>query len=406
MLFDVGATIGRYCLVVLLALPGLAQAQFSNRTEIDAYLQQAVQETKIPGLVALAVDKEQVIYTAAVGRRNVVGREQMTMDTIFNLASMTKPIAATAIMMLVEEGRLDLDDPLSKYLPAFADREVIDQFDATDGSYITRPATGAVTLRHLLSHSSGLAYGFASNIVAQLTGVGGSANDLPLVHDPGAGWTYAGGIGIVARVLERLEGRGLDSFIRERIFDPLGMDDTSYIVPAAKHGRVVTAHQSEDGVLVEIPRPPDIRSTVSGDGGLFGTAADYAKFIQLFLNHGVTPEGERLLSVESIRMMGEDQLGAVRVSLQDEPMPDRARAFPVGAGRDGFGLGFQITGAHSDRHARSPGSMSWAGIYNTEFWIDPAAGMGAVLLMQYLPFYDADAIETLAGFESLLYAGR
>jgi CubicO group peptidase (beta-lactamase class C family) len=406
MPFDVGATIGRYCLVVLLALPGLAQAQFSNRTEIDAYLQQAVQETQIPGLVALAVDKEQVIYTAAVGRRNVVGGEQMTMDTIFNLASMTKPIAATAIMMLVEEGRLDLDDPLSKYLPAFADREVIDQFDATDGSYTTRPVTGAVTLRHLLSHSSGLAYGFASNIVAQLTGVSGSANDLPLVHDPGAGWTYAGGIGIVARVLERLEGRGLDSFIRERIFDPLGMDDTSYIVPAAKHGRVVTVHQSEDGVLVEIPRPPDIRSTVSGDGGLFGTAADYAKFIQLFLNDGVTPEGERLLSVESIRMMGEDQLGAVRVSLQDEPMPDRARAFPVGAGRDGFGLGFQVTGEHSDRHTRPPGSMSWAGIYNTEFWIDPAAGMGAVLLMQYLPFYDADAIETLAGFESLLYAGR
>ena len=204
------------------------------------------------------------------------------MDTIFNLASMTKPIAATAIMMLVEEGTLSLDDQISTYVPAYANREVIDQFDATDGSYTTRPATGVVTLKHLLSHSSGLAYGFANDIVAQLTGVSGSANDLPLVHDPGAGWTYAGGIGIVATVLERIEGRGLDSFIRERIFDPLRMDDTSYIVPAAKHGRVVTAHESEDGVLVEIPRPLDIRSTVSGDGGLFGTAADYAKFISCF----------------------------------------------------------------------------------------------------------------------------
>ena len=221
----------------------------------------------------------------------------------------------------------------------------------------------------------------------------------------GRGWSYAGGIGIVGRVLERIEGRGLDSYIRERIFEPLGMHDTSYIVPAAKHHRVATAHRPENGVLVERPRPVDIRSTVSGDGGLYGTAGDYAKFIQLFLNHGVTPDGTRLMSAESIRLMGENQLGSVRVSLQDEPLPDRARAFPVGAGRDGFGLGFQVTGQHTDRHIRRPGSMSWAGILNTEFWIDPVAGIGAVLLMQYAPFYDADAIETLAGFEGRLYAG-
>ena len=327
------------------------------------------------------------------------------MDTIFNLASMTKPVATTAIMMLVEEGTLRLDDPISKYVPEFANREVIERFDEVDGSFTTRPATGAVTIRHLLSHSSGLAYGFASDIVAQLSDGGGPGNDLPLLYDPGAGWTYAGGIGIVARVLERIEGRGLDSFIRERIFEPLEIHETSYIVPAAKHDRVVTVHRHEAGTLVESTRPVDIRSAVSGDGGLYGTAADYAKFIQLFLNDGVTPNGVRLLSVDSIRAMGQNQLGSVHVSLQDEPLPDRARAFPVGAGRDGFGLGFQVTGEHNDRHSRGPGSMSWAGIFNTEFWIDPAAGIGAVLLMQYLPFYDSDAIETLAGFERRLYAG-
>ena len=392
-------------IVPLLALPSFAQAQISNRAEIDAYLRHAVQSTKIPGLVALAVDRDRVIYSAAVGQQNVAEGEPTTVDTIFNLASMTKPVAATAIMMLVEDGTLSLDDPISTYLPEFADREVIEQFDAADGSYTTRPATGAVTIRHLLSHSSGLAYGFASNIVTQLTGSNRPANDLPLLHDPGAGWTYAGGIGVVARVLERIEGRGLDSFIRERIFEPLGMHDTSYIVPAAKHDRVVTVHAPDNGALVESPRPVDIRSAVSGDGGLYGTAGDYAKFMQLFLNDGLEPDGTRLLSAESMRLMGQNQLGLVRVSLQDEPLPNRARAFPVGAGRDGFGLGFQVTGEHGDRHMRAPGSLSWAGLFNTEFWIDPAAGIGAVLLMQYLPFYDGDAVETLAGFERRLYEG-
>ena len=353
----------------------------SNRAEIDTYLQQAVQRTKIPGLVALAVDRDDVIYSVAVGRRNVAADEPMTLDTIFSLASMTKPVAATALMMLVEEGALRLDDPISTFVPQFANRAVIERFEPTDGSYTTRPARGEVTIRHLLSHSSGLAYGFANDIVAQLSG-SGPASDLPLLYDPGTKWTYAGGIGIVARVLERIEGRGLDSFVRERIFEPLGMHDTSYIVPAAKHERVVTVHRSEAGTLVESPRPVDIRSNVSGDGGLYGTAGDYAKFIQLFLNDGVAPNGARLLSAESIRLMGQNQLGAVRVTRQDEPSPKVARAFPVGAGRDGFGLGFQVTGEHHDRHIRAPGSMSWAGLFNTEFWIDPATGIGAVLLMQ------------------------
>ena len=397
--------ITRYTGVVLLsALPSLAQAQVSNRAEIDTYLQQAVQRTKIPGIVALAVDRDDVIYSVAVGRRNVAAGEPMTIDTIFSLASMTKPVAAAALMMLVEEGALRLDDPISTYVPEFANRAVIERFEPTDGSYTTRPARGEVTISHLLSHSSGLAYGFANDIVAQLSG-SGPANGLPLLYDPGTKWTYAGGIGIVARVLERFEGRGLDSFVRERIFEPLGMHDTSYIVPAAKHERVVTVHRSEAGTLVESPRPVDIRSNVSGDGGLYGTAGDYAKFIQLFLNDGVAPNGARLLSAESIRLMGQNQLGAVRVTRQDEPSPDVARAFPVGAGRDGFGLGFQVTGEHHDRHIRAPGSMSWAGLFNTEFWIDPATGIGAVLLMQYLPFYDVDAVDTLAGFERRLYAG-
>ena len=166
----------------------------------------------------------------------------------------------------------------------------------------------------------------------------------------------------------------------------------------------MTVHRPEDGALVESRRPVDIRSAVSGDGGLYGTAGDYGKFIQLFLNDGVAPSGVRLLSAESIRLMGQNQLSSVHVSLQDEPLPDLSRGFPVGAGRDGFGLGVRSP-ASTTTVTCAPGQHELAGLFNTEFWIDPSARIGAVLLMQHLPFYDVDSIETLAGFERRLYAG-
>ena len=391
----------------LAALSLAAQAQLRNATEIDAYLEQTVATTEIPGIVALVVDGDEVLYSAAVGQRNVAENEPMSLDTLFNIASMTKPIAATAIMMLVEEGKLDLDDPISKYVPEFAGKPVIATFDMTDGSFTTRPAAREVLIRDLMSHSSGLAYGFANEKIARLT-AGNPAADpagLPLLYDPGTAWSYAGGIGIVAKVLEHITGVTLDAFLDERIFRPLGMTDTAYVVPRGKNGRVVTVHRMTEQGLVEAPVPDEVRSDVSGDGGLTSTAPDYAKFIRLFLNGGVAPDGTRLLKKRTIRLMGENQLGDVRVSRQDEPLPLLSRAFPLGAGRDGFGIGFQITGAHSDPAIRRPGSMSWAGIFNTQFWIDPESGIGAVLLMQYLPFYDDDAIAALEGFERRVYAG-
>jgi CubicO group peptidase (beta-lactamase class C family) len=183
------------------------------------------------------------------------------------------------------------------------------------------------------------------------------------------------------------------------------MTDTGYAVPNDKRGRVVTGHRMTDSGLVEAPVPAEVRSAVSGDGGLYSTAPDYAKFIQLVLNGGRAPDGTRLIEAQSLREMGRNQLGDVRVELQDEPLPLLARAFPLGAGRDGFGLGFQVTGEHDDDDERAPGSLSWAGIFNTEFWIDPANGVGGVLLMQYLPFYDQEAIDTLVGFEARVYEG-
>jgi methyl acetate hydrolase len=385
----------------------LSQGKIPDTAAIDDFLERAISETKIPGLVALAVDKERVLYARAAGYRSVGGDVPMSMDTVFNIASMTKPVAAAAIMMLVEEDKLSLDDPISKYVPEFEGKPVLASFDAEDASYMTRPAASEVTLRQLLSHSAGLVYGFANDTMARLSAAnpGVDQTTFPLIFDPGTAWAYAGGIGVVAQVLEKIEGKTLDAFLQERVFDPLGMHDTGYAVPRSENARVAAVYRMTEDGLVESPVPEDVRSAVSGDGGLYSTAGDYAKFIRMVLNGGAAPDGMRLLSPESVGALADNQLGDVRVSLQDEPLPLLARAFPLGAERDGFGLGFQVTGAHGNPNARAPGSLSWAGIFNTQFWIDPATEIGAVLLMQYLPFYDEDAIATLIGFEQRLYAG-
>jgi methyl acetate hydrolase len=397
--------LGLCAIVMLRAEP--AAADLTNDEVVDAYLDRAVADTRIPGLVALVVDVDGTLYAHAAGSRDVAGGEPMTLDTIFNIASMTKPIAATAIMMLVEEGKLALDDPITRYNPAFEDKPVLVSFATGSGRVETRPAASTPTLRQLMSHSSGLAYGFASDTMAALSAANPNVDvtTLPLMFDPGTHWTYAGGIAVVAQVLEQIEGAPLDEFLRERIFAPLGMNDTGYVVPPAGHDRVVTVHRMTEDGLVETPVPNEVQSAISGDGGLYSTAPDYAKFIQMVLRGGRAPDGTRLISEASLREMTQNQLGAVKVTLQDEPLPLLARAFPLGADRDGFGLGYQVTGAHDEHGTRAPGSLSWAGIFNTEFWIDPATGVGAVLMMQYLPFYDPAAIDTLVGFEQRVYDG-
>ena len=185
------------------------------------------------------------------------------------------------------------------------------------------------------------------------------------------------------------------------------MNDTSFVTTAERVARVVTVHRKVDGRLVESPNTPNaqgaIASPVQGDGGLNSTAADYAKFIQLFLNKGLAPNGQRLLSERSVALIGQNHTGRVRVETQPAALPALSEAFPLGAGRDHFGLAVQVTGSPRDAGMRLPGSMSWAGIFNTEFWIDPKAGLGGVLMMQYLPFYDANAISALQGFEQRVY---
>jgi CubicO group peptidase (beta-lactamase class C family) len=395
--------------LVAFALAPFASAQnrLPSSAEIDAYLTSVVRDTRIPGIVALVVDADRVVYTGAFGKQNVAAGVPMAADSIFRIASMTKPVTSVAVMMLVQEGDLGLDDPVSQYLPAFEGKQVIESFNSADKTYSVRPATGPITVRHLLTHTSGLGYAFSNQTLAALVGAepGASVTGFPLLHDPGARWTYGESTRVLGTLIEEVSGQALDEFMAERIFAPLGMSDTFYRVPAPKAGRVVTVHRTSPDGLVEAPNPAEITAPVYGDGGLHSTAADYAKFIQLFLNDGRAPNGMRLLSEATVASMGDNHIGAIFVEQQPAALPALTEPFPLGAGRDKFGLGFQVTGPHSDELARSRGSMSWAGIFNTEFWIDPARGVGGVLLMQYLPFYDAAAIETLQGFERRVYEG-
>jgi CubicO group peptidase (beta-lactamase class C family) len=397
---------------LVLALAALApyQAQAENRlrdgAEVDRYLAGVIAETRIPGIVAMVADADGVLYTGAFGEQNTGAGIAMQPDTIFRIASMTKPVTSVAIMMLVQQGDLGLDDPVAEYLPAFESEQVIENFNPADKTYTSRPAATPITIRHLLTHTSGLGYAFSSPVLAALIGgdPNASATKVPLLHDPGARWTYGESTRVLGKVVEEVSGQPLDEFVHERIFVPLGMSDTFYAVPEPKSGRVATTHRTTPQGLVEDANPAKISAPVYGDGGLHSTAADYVKFMQMFLNKGRTPDGRRLLSEASVKLMGQN-MSRVRVELQPTANPAVSQPFPLGAGRDSFGLGFQVTGAHDDALARSPGSLSWAGIFNTEFWIDPQRGVCAVLLMQYLPFYDAAAISTLQGFERRVYQG-
>lgn len=385
----------------------LAQNRLPTSAAIDTYLGRAIEDTKIPGMVAMVADVNGVLYSGAFGEQDVAQHVPMALDSIFRIASMTKPVTSVAVMMLVEEGQIALDDPVSSYLPAFEEQEVIATFNAADKTFTTRPAATPMTVRHLLTHTSGLGYSFSSPVLAALMGdtQGASATAYPLLHDPGTRWTYGESTRVLGSLVEEVSGQPLDRFLTERIFQPLGMSDTSYVVPTANNGRVATVHRITEQGLVEAPNTDVVSSPAYGDGGLNSTAADYVKFMQMLLRGGRTPDGTQLLRAETVRLMGQNHTGRVRVELQETTNDDLSLPFPLGAGRDTYGLGFQVTGAHNDAHTRSPGSLSWAGIFNTEFWIDPARGIGAVLLMQYLPFYDTDAIDTLQGFEQRVYQG-
>ena len=379
----------------------------AGKAALSRQLSNAVSRGDTPGVVALVAGPSDVLYEAAAGKLGVAHDVAMPLNAIFSIASMTKPVTSVAIMILFEEGKLKLGDPVSKYLPGFDNLQVITKVNEKDATYETRPAKRPMTIRHLLTHTSGIAYGAFNPIEYRLKEATKKGEwELPLLNDPGDKWNYGPSTVVLGMIVEKITGQSLEACFQQRIFVPLGMVDTSYAVPLAKQSRVAAMHSRINGMLQEEPQSP-IPATPTppfrGDCCLYSTAQDYGKFMQMLLNGGHLGPA-KILSENSVKMMGENNIGSIFVELQPSADQSPAKPFPLGAGHDKFGLGFQIA-SNDPQYAkfRSAGSMSWAGIHNTEFWIDPVQHIGVVMMMQVLPFYDDGAIRTLRDFEESVY---
>ena len=383
---------------------GLPTLNASGVAAIDRMFQAAVDKGEIPGAVAAVMNKDRMLYLEAFGRQDVAKGIPMSNDTVFRIASMTKPVTSVGIMMLYEQGKLRLDDPVANYLPAYKGRDVMASFNEKDATYTTRPARREMTIRHLLTHTSGLSYPFTSpTILAIQTKTGRDPKELPLLFDPGTKWNYSPATAVLGEIIQKLSGQSIEEWDQSRIFRPLSMADTTYTPDPAKAARLATIHQREATGLVEQPNPPKYTPDVRGDGGLVSTASDYSAFVQMFLSEG-SWHGKQLLKPETVRLMTSNQIGSVVVDTMPAAIPARSAPFPFGAGKDKFGLGFQITVTDgTPTHERGAGSYTWGGIDNTHFWVDPKNGIGVVILTQVLPFYNAVSMDVLKRYERLIY---
>ena len=301
------------------ALAGTASAQNSPESAaLDTSLRGAVERKDVPGVVALVTDRERVLYQSAFGVADVATGRPLTSDALFRIASMTKPVTSVALMQLVEQGRLGLDDPAEKYLPELVGLKVFESFDAATGAYKLRPASRPATVRHFLTHTSGLAYPFTSPTWRDFKPRAGETYPFggPLLFDPGERWHYSTSTDVVGKLVEAVSGQKLEDYFRQHILAPLKMDDTSYNVPEAKGPRLVAqqwrAGERMDGAI-ELQKP-QLGLTIAapiGGGGLASTAEDYGRFVRMLLNGGAL-DGVRVLKAETVALMGQNHIGAVR----------------------------------------------------------------------------------------------
>jgi methyl acetate hydrolase len=385
-----------------------------SKAQIDQSLRTRCEAKDIPGVVAMAATGNEVIYQGAFGKRDLGKEDPMTSDSVFWIASMTKAITAAAGMQLVEQGKLSLDEPIGKLLPDLASPQVLEGFDAS-GNPKLRPAKKPITLRHLMTHTAGFAYDMWNADVGKYlekTGTPGiisclnAALKTPIMTDPGTRWEYGTNIDFVGKAVEAVSGKKLDAYLRENLFAPLGMNDTGFKITDSMRQRLVGMHaRGEDGALAPMPfemeQAPEFHM---GGGGLYGTAADYIKFTQMILNKG-RGNGNQVLKPETVAQMGQNQMGDLTMGKLTTALPPYTNdvdLYPDIVKK--WGLSFMINTAKT-AEGRSAGSLAWAGLANTYFWIDPARNISGVILMQLLPFADVKALETFAGFERGVYAG-
>lgn len=381
------------------------------RERIDSVLRDTVDRGEVPGVVAMATNREGPIYDGAFGRRALPDGPAMTLDTVFLLASMTKPVTSVAAMQLVERGRLDLEAPLGAVMPDLAQPQVLEGFDAA-GEPRLRPAKRPITLRHLLTHTSGFGYDIWNPELRRYhekydipRASSGDRRGLlaPLVFDPGERWEYGINTDWVGKIVETVSGQDLESYCRQHILGPLGMADTAFRPTPERVRRQVGMHaRRADGHLETLPREPPSANAMGG-GGLHGTAPDYIRFVRMILNEG-SLDGTTVLRPETVRAMARNQMGEIDMRPLPSAKPELSNPidfFPEV--RKKWGLGFMINETDVPG-GRSAGSLAWAGLRNTYFWIDPAKGIAGVLLTQLLPFADPTVLRLLARFEQAVYA--
>lgn len=377
----------------------LAPAAQQRSNTLEALLQAAVDQKRVPMAVAMVADGKGVVYENAVGAPK---------DAIFAIASMTKPITSVAVMQLVEAGRVKLDERAATYVKELADVRVL------DGGALRAPKT-PITVRQLLTHTSGFGYEFLNRDLLALVGTkqlpslmagGDGFLRAPLVSEPGTRWEYGISTDWLGRLVERVSGQTLDAYVADKILNPLGMRDTFFNVPGDKRARVMTIYQrGPDGALTPQPAPPaGPVAFFSGGGGLYSTAADYLMFARAMLAGGQL-NGRRILAESSVAVMGQNQIGHLMVRPAASVIPQLASpnsgAMPGSV--DKFGLGFALN-AKPTEAGRGANTMSWAGIYNTFFWIDREKQVAAVLMTQVLPFLDAGAKQVVEDFDRAVYA--
>lgn len=351
-----------------------------------------------------------IVYYKGFGVNDLNTKTPLKRDAIFRIASQTKAITSTAVMMLYEEGKFLLDEPISKYIPTFKSPKVLSKFNEKDTTYSTVPAKREVTIRDLLTHTSGIGYAQIgtkeSNAIyakARISSGIGTPNDrlsekipalgpLPLVHQPGERWTYGLNTDVLGYLVEVVSGQTLDQFMRQRIFEPLGMKDTYFYIPADKQTRLATLF-TEDSTTTAVRNVPAVLSRnanypkaqgtyYSGGAGLTATAYDYAIFLQMLLNGGEY-NGKRILSPSTVRLMTTNQIGDLYTGLQK------------------FGLGFGITTPkEAAKLPLSIGSFGWGGYFGTTYWADPKEGIIGMIMTQKVPNSSYDLSDK---FRVLLY---